>query len=183
MANRSFQGLGKMLRTQNSGLVNFVLESRLLFEQISPIKWEIKWPARSETGIKGCFEEIQEFPFRTFCYEKQHSSIASRNFCQNNQNSSGIEINFSIRCQLATRRKFLVANLNFLVTNLVASMVMSEENASALMEVTTLGVRVTRSSKKIAGSKEKTVFTGLTCITTFCCTVNILIAFNCRKVK
>ena len=96
MANRSFQGLGKMLCTQNSGLVNFVLESRLLFEQISPIKWEIKWPARSETGIKGCFEEIQEFPFRTFCYEKQHSSIASRNFCQNNQNGSGTEINFSL---------------------------------------------------------------------------------------
>ena len=96
MANRSFQGLGKMVRTQNSGLVNFVLESWLLFEQISPIKREIKWPARSETGIKGCFEEIQEFPFGTFCYEKQHSSIASGNFCQNNQNSSGIEINFSI---------------------------------------------------------------------------------------
>ena len=100
MANRSFQGLGRktkiVVRTQNSGLVNFVLESWLLFEQISLIKREIKWPARSETGIKGCFEEIQEFPFRTFCHEKQHSSISSGNFCQNNQNSSGIEINFSI---------------------------------------------------------------------------------------
>ena len=61
-------------------------------------------------------------------------------------------------------------------------MVMSEENASALMDVTTLRVRVIRSSKKIAGSKEKTVFTGL--ITAFYCTVNILITFNnCRKVK
>ena len=96
MANRSFQGLGKTVRALNSGLVNFVRESWLLFELISPIKQEIKWPARSETGIKDCFEEIQEFPFRTFCYEKQHSSIASRNFCQNNQNSSGTEINFSI---------------------------------------------------------------------------------------
>ena len=61
-------------------------------------------------------------------------------------------------------------------------MVMSEENASALMDVTTLRVRVIRSSKKIAGRKEKTVFTGL--ITAFYCTVNILITFNnCRKVK
>ena len=34
-------------------------------------------------------------------------------------------------------------------------MVMSEEITSALMEVTTLGVRVIGSSKKIAGSKEK----------------------------
>ena len=59
-------------------------------------------------------------------------------------------------------------------------MVMSEENASALMDVTTLRVRVIRSSKKIAGSKKKTVFTGL--ITAFYCTVNILITFNCRKV-
>ena len=75
----------------------------------------------------------------------------------------------------------MVANLNFLVTRLVASVVMSEENASALMEVTTLGVRVIGSSKKIAGSKEKTVFTGL--IMTFYCTVNVLITFNCRKVK
>ena len=63
-----------MLRTQNSGLVNFVLESRLLFEQISPIKWEIKWPARSETGIKGCFEEIQEFPFRTLIFVMKNST-------------------------------------------------------------------------------------------------------------
>ena len=93
----------------------------------------------------------------------------------------GLKLTFPFRRQLATRQKFLVANLNFLVTNLVASMVMSEENASALMEVTTLGVRVIRSSKKIAGSKEKTVSTGL--ITTFYCTVNILITFNCRKVK
>ena len=93
----------------------------------------------------------------------------------------GLKLTFPFRRQLATRQKFLVTNLNFLVTNLVASMVMSEENASALMEVTTLGVRVIGSSKKIAGSKEKTVFTGL--ITTFYCTVNSLITFNCRKVK
>ena len=151
MANRSFQGLGKMVRTQNSGLVNFVLESWLLFEQISPIKREIKWPARSETGIKGCFEEIQEFPFRTFllwwtalihCFWV----ISARK----TKTVQGLKLTFPFRRQLATRGKFLVANLNFLVTNLVASMVRSEENASALMEVTTLGVRVIGRSKKIA---------------------------------
>ena len=52
----------------------------------------------------------------------------------------GLKLTFPFTRQLATRGKFLVANLNFLVTNSVASMVMSEENASALMEVTTLGV-------------------------------------------
>jgi len=93
----------------------------------------------------------------------------------------GLKLTFPFRHQLATRGKFLVANLNFLVTSLVASMVMSEENASTLMEVTTVGVQVIDCSKKIARSKEKTVFTGL--ITAFYCTVNILITFNCRKVK
>ena len=52
----------------------------------------------------------------------------------------------------------MVANLNFLVTSLVASMVMSEENASTLMEVTTVGVWVIGSSKKIAGSKERAYY-------------------------
>ena len=70
----------------------------------------------------------------------------------------GLKLTFPFRRQLATRQKFLVANLNFLVTNLVASMVMSEENTSALMEVTTLGVRVIGSSKKIAGSLKNSFY-------------------------
>ena len=53
--------------TQNSGLVNFVPESRLPFVQISSIYRK----TRPETGIKDGFEEMEhEFPFGTFRPEK-----------------------------------------------------------------------------------------------------------------
>ena len=42
---------------QNSGLINFVLESHLPFVQISSTCQ--KWPQRPETGIRDGFEEME----------------------------------------------------------------------------------------------------------------------------
>ena len=56
---------------QNSGLVNFIPESRLTFVQFDSLSE--KRPRRLETGVKDSFEKKKkEVPFGTFRPEKQN---------------------------------------------------------------------------------------------------------------
>ena len=59
-------GLGNW--TQNTGLVNFILESRFHLYKSVPFTW--KRPPRPETGIKDGLEEMeQKFLLGIFCLE------------------------------------------------------------------------------------------------------------------
>ena len=69
--------------TQNSGLVNFILESHSPFVQIISIYQ--KWQRRPETGIKVGFEEMKhKFCFGILCSAKRENlfrcSVAPGNF-------------------------------------------------------------------------------------------------------
>ena len=100
--------------------------------------------------LKVALKKSRNFHLEHFVMKNSTHPLLPEISARTTKTVQGLKLTFPFRRQLVTRRKFSVANLNFLVTSLVASMVMSEENVSALMEVTTHGVRVIGSSKKIA---------------------------------
>ena len=108
--------------------------------------------------LKVALKKFRDFHLEHFVMKNSTHPLLPEISARTTKAVQGLKLTFPFTRQLATRGKFLVANLNFLVTNLAASMVMSEEITSALMEVTTFGVRVIGSSKKIARSKEKSFY-------------------------
>ena len=111
------------------------------YYSLSACYWKTFWQPW-KLVLKVALKKSRNFHLEHFVMKNSTHPLLPEISARTTKTVQGLKLTFPFRYQLATRRKFLVANLNFLVTKLVASMVMSEENASALTD----GGHFTRSS-------------------------------------